>query len=266
MKTLYSGEFYGLTNHTVRLDGLTITDTEYTHDYVDWHYHENAYFTFILNGRVTEGNKKETYHCRAGTLLFHNWQDPHYNIKPAGFTRGFHVELSPAWFAQQDINPDQLKGSLSLPHPQLSMLMYDVFKESKLDPASSLPVNMLLAELFSCMTATEDKAGLKKPLWVAQIRNLLHDSPDHNWTLESLSNQLSLHPVHLSRNFSRYFHCNIGEYMRLIKLERAMGLLSNKAILLTTIASQCGFADQSHFIRTFKAYSGMTPLAYRRLF
>jgi len=266
MKTLYSGEFYGLTNETIRLEGLTITDTEYTHDYVDWHYHENAYFTFILNGRVTEGNKKETYHCAAGSLLFHNWQDPHYNIKQAGFTRGFHVELSPAWFTKQDINPDQLKGSLNLCHPQLRMLMYNVFKESRLDPANSLPVDMLLTELFSRMTTAESKLCLKKPLWVARVRDLLHDSPAHNWTLDQLSKQLSLNPVHLSGNFSRYFHCNIGEYMRLIKLEQAMALLSNKAILLTSVASQCGFADQSHFIRTFKVYTGITPLAYRQLF
>ncbi len=82
MKKLHKGEFYGQTNATVHLEGLTLTDTVYTHDKVDWHYHQNAYFTFILQGNVMEGNKKEIFSCSAGDLLFHNWQDPHYNIKP----------------------------------------------------------------------------------------------------------------------------------------------------------------------------------------
>ncbi len=91
METLKTGSFYGQTNQTLHLDFATITDTEYTHDKVDWHYHENAYFTFILDGKVIEGNKKEVYNCTAGSLLFHNWQDPNYNIKPKGYTRGFHI-------------------------------------------------------------------------------------------------------------------------------------------------------------------------------
>lgn len=81
MKTLSNGEFFGQTNETISLDGLIITDTEYTHSFVDWHYHENPYFTFLLQGNMTEGNKKETYDCSAGTLLYHHWEDAHYNIK-----------------------------------------------------------------------------------------------------------------------------------------------------------------------------------------
>ena len=113
MKKLLTGQFYGQTNQTIYLDGITLTDTEYTHDKVDWHYHENAYFTFILQGNVIEGNKKEVYNCSEGSLLFHNWQEPHYNIKPTGFTRGFQIELEQKWidaFAF-DLNNLQLLSS-----------------------------------------------------------------------------------------------------------------------------------------------------------
>lgn len=59
MVKLTNGQFFGQTNDTTYLNGVTLTDTEYTHEKVDWHYHENAYFTLILEGRVIEGNKKE---------------------------------------------------------------------------------------------------------------------------------------------------------------------------------------------------------------
>ncbi len=59
MNTLRNGEYFGKTNDIVTIEELTITDTEYTHPYVDWHYHENAYFTFLLQGNMIEGNKKK---------------------------------------------------------------------------------------------------------------------------------------------------------------------------------------------------------------
>ncbi|MEX0274631.1 MAG: AraC family transcriptional regulator, partial [Flavobacteriaceae bacterium] len=75
MKRLREGQYFGNSNFKVSFDGISITDTEYTHDYVDWHGHENPYFTFLLQGKLIEENKKETYCLSQGSLLFHNWQD-----------------------------------------------------------------------------------------------------------------------------------------------------------------------------------------------
>jgi hypothetical protein len=57
--------FFGQTHKTLHFDGLTITDTEYTHPFVDWHYHENPYFTFLLQGNMTEEIRKKFYDCSA---------------------------------------------------------------------------------------------------------------------------------------------------------------------------------------------------------
>jgi len=35
---------------------------------------------------------------------------------------------------------------------------------------------------------------------------------------------------------------------------------------ISAIALRAGFADQSHFTRTFKRHTGLTPQAYRRTF
>lgn len=149
MQQLKTGQFFGTTNQTIRLSGITLTDTEYTHEHVDWHYHENPYFTFILQGKVLEGNKKETYHCGPGTLLFHNWQEAHYNIKPKGFTRGFHIELEKKWFVSSGIDTDQLQGNFSIADPAVKMLMYQILRESKISGGSgSLAIDVLLTELF----------------------------------------------------------------------------------------------------------------------
>jgi AraC-like DNA-binding protein len=56
------------------------------------------------------------------------------------------------------------------------------------------------------------------------------------------------HPVHLSREFPKYFDTTLGDYIRATKVQRAVALLPNPGLSLTDISLECGFADQSHFI------------------
>lgn len=265
MKTLGDGEFFGQTNKTLYFDGLVITDTEYTHSYVDWHYHENAYFTFLIHGNVVEGNKKEIYECSAGTLLYHQWEDPHYNIKPDGFTRGFHIEIPRKWFENLNISKDQLEGSFNIKNPEAKLLMYKIFKESKInDSTSETSTNQLLINLFSQLS-TQKSYLEKKPIWVKQIHELLHESCIEKFSLTELSQTLNIHPIHLSRDFHKYFNCNLGDYIRKLKINKSLSILTTNEKSLTEIALDCGFADQSHFIRCFKENTGITPLKYRKL-
>jgi AraC-like DNA-binding protein len=266
MRCLQTGQFYGITNQTVNLTGLTMTDTEYTGPSVDWHYHENAYFTFLLQGQVLEGNKKEVYHCTAGDLLFHHWQDAHYNRKPDVFTRGFHVEIHPHWFQQYELT-GLVEGSIRFKHPQASLLMYRIVKETKQQPTSAnATIDQLLIQLLSITKDNKEKLTGSKPRWVTRLETLLHDHPDsHLWTLTELAREADIHPVHLSRSFQHYFHHSFSDYMQLIKLQKALSLLPHRQQSLTSIAAACGFADQSHFIRHFKTSQKTTPLQYRKL-
>jgi AraC family transcriptional regulator len=266
VKQLQTGSFYGQTNQTTHLQGITITDTEYTLDKVDWHYHENAYFTFILAGNVIEGNRKEVYHCPAGSLLFHNWHDPHYNIKPNGFTRGFHIELQKHWFDALELKQDKLEGSFAVGDPNVKFLLYRIFKESKFcDELTGIAVESLFLQKLNKMQLNNAGASRQIPVWVGRLKELLTDDPAGKHTLAELSGVLQIHPVHLSRDFSKYFNCTMGEYIRKLRVEKSFALLADDDLSLTDIAFACGFADQSHFLRCFKQFSGSNPSAYRKL-
>ncbi|HEY9197362.1 MAG TPA: AraC family transcriptional regulator, partial [Mucilaginibacter sp.] len=130
MLQLQKGKYFGIQNKVIHLDHLIITDTEYTHDRVDWHTHQNPYFTFLLTGNMLETNKKESYECRAGTLLFHNWQDAHCNVKRPVYTRGFHIELEKDFFDRFQIPLSQAEGSLKLDDPALKLLFRQMYAET----------------------------------------------------------------------------------------------------------------------------------------
>jgi len=266
MKHLQRGAFYGQTNETILLDGITLTDTVYTHSKVDWHYHENAYFTFILEGNVIEGNKKEIYNCSPGSLLFHNWQEPHYNIKPDGFTRGFHLEIEKHWFDTIALSEDNLQGSINIAKPEIKFLMYKVVRAAKIEGAAvDFSTQTLLIEILSKLSAHNNSLLYKNPKWVQIIDEILHDQIGDTISLDYLSKIAGIHPVHLSRDFSKYFHCTLSEYMRKLKVEKALSLLSLQKQSLTEIAYECGFSDQSHFTRCFKEVNGLNPSAHLKL-
>lgn len=264
MNTLRNGEFFGQTNEILNFDGLTITDTEYTHSFVDWHYHENPYFTFLLQGNMTEGNKTEIHDCSAGTLLYHHWEDAHYNIKPDLFTRGFHLEISENWFEKFQISKNRVEGSFNIKNPALKLLIYQIFKETKLNDSSfELSINQFLLNLFEQMSHQKRNVE-KKPVWVKNIDEILHENFTEKLSLNELSQTLNIHPIHLSRDFQKHFQCNLGEYVRKLKVEKSLAIL-NTYESLSEVALECGFSDQSHFIRCFKKNIGITPLKYKQI-
>lgn len=112
MEYLNKGKYYGIPQKVIHYNDLIITDNEYVHNMVDWHYHENAYFTYLLKGNLIETSKTETYNCTPGTLLYHNRQEPHYNIKPEGYTRGFQLECSKDWFSRHNLTQINLKEAV----------------------------------------------------------------------------------------------------------------------------------------------------------
>ena len=69
------------------------------------------------------------------------------------------------------------------------------------------------------------------------------------------------------RTFQRLFELNVGispkMYRRICQFDAAFQALNlNPNAKLSDIAYQSGFADQSHFIRVFKEFTGLTPSQY----
>ncbi|WP_445711305.1 helix-turn-helix domain-containing protein [Flavobacterium sp.] len=266
MNELKRGEFFGAHYQKLNFEDFTITDTEYTHNKVDWHFHENPYFTYLLQGKLYEANKKEEYYLESGSLLFHNWQDAHHNIKPKDYTRGFHIEFNSDWFLKHDIALMDFEGSLNLKNPVIKSLMNKVFLETKInDNQSQLSIELLMIAIFNKMKTHESIVSTKTPEWVKKTQEILLET-DVNYTLEMLSKELNIHSVHLSREFHRYFGTTFGQYVRQLKLNKAITLIASNQLSMTEICYKCGFYDQSHFISCFKQIYKVSPSSFNKNF
>lgn len=103
------------------------------------------------------------------------------------------------------------------------------------------------------------------PPWLHRVHQQLLESWDRPITLGELAVLGGVSPVTISRTFPRFFSCTLGAYLQKIKIRKALELLRTSDETLTQVAYNCGFADQSHFTRTFKRWTGMLPKQYQKL-
>lgn len=128
------------------------------------------------------------------------------------------------------------------------------------------PFEKLLHEVYNKFLNDKKKSG-KTPSWVKDLKNIIQDQIDTQFTfdLKKISSELDLNPSYLSREFSKHFEdLNFGEYVRKLRIEKAIHLIENSSSTLTEIAYITGFSDQSHFTRIFKLHTGKNPSSYRK--
>ncbi len=148
------------------------------------------------------------------------------------------------------------------------MLIYDALyhwaKYHQHEKHTQNPVEHLLIEVFE--TYLKKKSSTKKiPAWAKELKEIIQDQIDTSITLKQLSKDLDINPAYLSREFSKYFNdLSFGDYIRKLRIEKAIEYLNTSNFSLTKIAYLTGFSDQSHFTRIFKKHTGQNPSIYRK--
>ncbi|MFP4847019.1 helix-turn-helix domain-containing protein [Winogradskyella sp. PE311] len=264
MKILTKGKYYGSRNSEKSFNGVLLSQYQYTADRTDWHYHENPYFMYVLQGNMMDSNKKIQTLCPSGSLIFNNWQESHYGSKHSDNASGFHLEFEKNWLEKNNIPLNLLEGSQLIQNPKIHLLFAKLYFEFILsDDYSEVSVEILLLQICEALNNLKTNDSQKIPIWIEDLKELLHYDTS-NLSLQYLSNQLGVHPVHISRAAPKHLSMSLGEYIRQHKIKKAIPLLLDSSSSLTEITYKLGFSDQSHFNRVFKSNFNMNPSSYRK--
>ncbi len=228
------------------------------------HEHEPAYLSVLLKGAYTETSRKGTRSYKPSTVVFHPAGDRHAVDFHNADVRIFRVEMKSDWFERMRDYPVALEsthfrgGFLS----SLCRRLYGEFQRS--DVYSPLAVEGLMLEITAELTRRQlRKLEQAPPRWVSEARNAVRENISDPPTLDSLAQTVGVHPVSLAREFRRHYRCTVGEYVRQLRIDAACRELLESETPLSTVATNAGFYDQSHFANTFRRYTGMTPTQYR---
>jgi AraC family transcriptional regulator len=262
---LLGGRFYGELVRSRAYSGLILSETRYPPcARLPRHCHEHAYFCLVRRGTYREeyGNRERS--CGPLMLAFHPPEEVHTEHIDGEEVRSFNIELAPSWLrgvagvAAVDQPFDARGGALVA----LAARLLDEFEHP--DESTPLIIEGLTLELLG-LCAREVRGGPAVPPWLRRVRDQLEERCPNAFTLAGLAAEAGVHPGYLAGAFRRHFGCTVGEYLRRQRVALACRHLTGSDTSLAEIALLAGFADQSHFTRTFKRQIGLTPAAYRKL-
>ncbi|MBP6012687.1 MAG: AraC family transcriptional regulator [Alphaproteobacteria bacterium] len=109
------------------------------------------------------------------------------------------------------------------------------------------------------------RAAVPEPDWVSLIKDELRERAVLEPDIRELARRARRHPAHVMREFRRHVGVTVGEYVRALRVAQACRELRTPRARLSDVALAHGFADQSHFVRTFQRFMNMTPDEYRKM-
>jgi AraC family transcriptional regulator len=249
--------------------GFILTHTLYTPRLkLPEHAHERACFSFVLQGGFTESSGTKIRSCLPASVIYLPPGEVHSDEFHNSGARCLHIELNP------DVVMLLRDRSVLLEHPLVFNGRTMTYLIAKLchelaapDSVSSLALEALALELVVELSrATKKTLSHGSRRQCERARDFIDENFTEQITLTRIAEAVGAHPVYLAREFPRRYRCTIGDYVRRLRIEFACRRLSDSNESIASIALSAGFFDQSHFSRTFKRLTGMTPARYRGIF
>jgi AraC family transcriptional regulator len=110
----------------------------------------------------------------------------------------------------------------------------------------------------------EYENGLSKQK-LKQAIEYIQEHLGENLSLSEIANELGISQYYFCHLFKRSTGMSAHQYLIQQRIEQAKHLLKQPEQTITAIALDCGFANQSHFAKYFRQYTGVNPKQFRKL-
>ncbi|MDD5708742.1 MAG: AraC family transcriptional regulator [Kiritimatiellae bacterium] len=132
------------------------------------------------------------------------------------------------------------------------------------EPAQSLKRVCLLQDfLVDAVIAPRTSLPPSRVRWLAEARRALETDIGRAPDWEAIAQPFGMSARHFRRRFADLGGVTPARYRAAKTIEHAEGLLADRTRPIKDIASACGFCDEFHFGKRFKALTGLTPVQFR---
>lgn len=265
MSKLLKGRFFGSARTRRQVGELALIESH--HDAgsrLPRHSHEHAYFCLNFGGTYVEQYGRQRRTCRTGMVVFHPPGECHAEDHESAVA-SLNVELERSWLRRVAEIARPLDQPAEFFADDIAAAGAEILRElHRDDPDSALAIEALTWEiLIASARQPAHRLDTRAPRWLRRACDALDAQPTKSVSLRAIAAEADVHPVHFAATFRRFLGCSVGQYQRRQRFEYACRLLRRRDLSLADVAVDAGFADQSHFTRTFKRLTGTTPKAYR---
>lgn len=256
----------------IGFEGIELTRTQTTLAAQPRHLHDEYQVGVIQKGGGVFNYRGEHHTMFAGSVAVVQAGEAHScytNLQEGWSFSIFYVD--PSLFSdalsEERGNSAAYFSVLSFNNAALARTVLELFKSFE-QPTSRLEQGTrLLHVLTNLIRYCADTPLRELPLGREQraiglIKAYLHDHVGEDVTLSDLAAITHLSKFYLLRQFSNSVGMTPHEYQTSLRITMAKICL-RQGETLARVAVEAGFADQSHFTRTFKKLVGMTPGQYR---
>jgi AraC family transcriptional regulator len=254
------------TGETTQWESANVLLSEVRHSVgkaVPMHEHEAPYVSLLLEGAYQERGGDFDIRYEPYTLVFHSARTVHED-EMLGPCRFFAINLLAPWegvIAQlggSRAHVFELRGGDPI---WLALRLYREFL-ARTD-SSEAAVEALVYELCSWVAAQKDD-GSQEPSWLAHVDRTIGERFGEPLDVAAIAAGAGVHPSHLCRAFRRFRGHTITDALLGARVQHVARRLIESDDSLSAIASDAGFADQSHMTRVFKRVTGNAPGEHRR--
>lgn len=125
-------------------------------------------------------------------------------------------------------------------------------------------VGIILRDHLYSQTEKPGRSTVGQLMSLKNATGYIHENYTQKITLAELAKAAGMSPKYFCSFFYEMTQKTPMEYVNFYRVESACEQLLSTDETVTEIAFGCGFNDVSYFTKTFRKYTGMTPLLYRR--
>ncbi len=190
-----------------------------------------------------------------------------------------HCYLEPTFLAQiahESVNPDRIELLLTLNKTDLLVQQIGLALKASLEAdgvgdqfyADSMATALCAHLVRYYSTRNHQFQDYEDGLPKQKLKQAIEYMQAHlgeNLSLNDIANELGMSQYYFCHLFKRSTGMSPHQYLMRQRVEWAKQLLKQSDRTITSIALECGFANQSHFARYFRQCTGMNPSQFRKL-
>ena len=254
---------------------------------IDEHIHDFIEIVYILKGKCVHVVDNNEYKLRHGDVLVINYDSVH-SIKAESGLEHINILLKPRYInysleESQNIFDilnlsefkefteilDKNKSKISFSGEErdrieviIAMLADEIEqKHSGYELAVYSQFNVLLLMIFRKMGIDFDDTfdGMSD-----KLLNYIKRHCSEKLTMDDFAKRCAYNPSYFSRLFKEYTGLSFMNYLKKVRMEKAIDMVKNSNLNITDIVYALGYSDTTKFFKHFREYTGTTPLKLRK--